>query len=452
LNIFLFSQFAYADDTIVSTDSIKIDGHWIYIFQQDDIRTFRIDEYFFINNTGTTFFNDSIGVWIQNDSSILTDFCEGILNPGCRYGQEGCMLCFTLNNVGDNTYVGYPISEENKLSYYGQKESMILTASNIDNSQDNDTLLLNVTIGGLSISRDKEIFQETGIHITSESIDIGMRPLVGVNMPYNITTAEKVTVFNNNTDSKVVEFSLSNLPQDWTLRIWNDTEQVNNVSIDSKEYYNLTLVITAPSYIAPIYVGYNVEVLKDEQYSGIFTKRYLYNTSKVQYLIYSLSKEGLDISQDLTFVHPFPGEDPSWNEDYERYWYVVQAIDIKPDSFSTLNIRFNETSEEFNFLIALIIIIAVIFFVIVFVAKKKDVKEKKFTKENESDIAETKKENEEKRKELKKQKNKILETIKRVDNEFKEGIITKDNYEKIRASYKKQAVEILKEIDRLKEE
>ena len=446
-SMLIFSYSISAEDT---TGSIKIDGHWIYVFQQDDIRTFRIDEYFFINNTGATLFNESISIWIQNDSSILTDFCADILNPGCRYGPEGCMSCFTLSNVGDNTYVGYPISDENKLSYYGQKGLMTLTASSTDGSQ-NDTLYLNVTIGGYSVSREEETFLGEGIHITSENLDIGMRPLVGVNMPYNITTTEKVTVFNNNTGTKIVDFDLSNLPQDWTVRIWNDTEQVDNVSIASQEYENLTLVITAPSYIAPIYVGYNVEVMEDGQNSGIFTKRYLYNTTKVQYLIYSLCKEGMGISQDLTTVHPFAGEDPNWNEDYERYWYVAQALDVQPDSFTTLDVSYEEASEQYTLLIALIVIIVVIFFVIVFVIKKKYVKVKKET-ESDSDVAETKKANEEKIKELEKQKKKIIETIKRVDHEFEEGIIAKDNYEKIRASYKKQAVEILKKIDQLKEE
>ena len=450
-SILLFSYTISAEDV---TGSIKIDGHWIYVFQQDDIRTFRIDEYFFINNTGTNLFNDSIGIWIQNDSSILNDFCDDILNPGCRYGPDGCMSCFTLINVDDNTYIGYPISDDNKLSYYGQKGSMTLTASSTDDSQDNDMLYLNVTIGGYSVSREEETFLGEGIHITSENLDIGMRPLVGVNMPYNITTTEKITLFNNNTGARVVDFSLSNLPHGWAVRLWNDTEQVDNVSIASQEYSNLILVITAPSYIAPIYIGYNVDVMEDGQNSGIFTKRYLYNTTKVQYLIYSLSKEGIDISQDLTTVHPFAGEDPSWNEDYERYWYVAQAIDVQPNSFTTLNVTYEEASEQYTLLIVLITLVVIIFFVITFVIKKKNVKEKKVKGEDESDsdIAETKIANEEKIEELEKQKKKIIETIKRVDHEFEEGIITKENYEKIRASYKKQAVEILKKIDKLKKE
>jgi hypothetical protein len=59
---------------------------------------------------------------------------------------------------------------------------------------------------------------------------------------------------------------------------------------------------------------------------------------------------------------------------------------------------------------------------------------------------------EEKRiKELEEQKNKVLSAIKRVEREFEDEIINKKDYERLRAAYKKRAVEILKEIDRLKE-
>ena len=62
------------------------------------------------------------------------------------------------------------------------------------------------------------------------------------------------------------------------------------------------------------------------------------------------------------------------------------------------------------------------------------------------------KENKEKRiKELEKQKNEVLSAIKRVEREFKDEILSKKDYERFRAAYKKRAVEILKEVDRLKE-
>ena len=53
-------------------------------------------------------------------------------------------------------------------------------------------------------------------------------------------------------------------------------------------------------------------------------------------------------------------------------------------------------------------------------------------------------------KELQDQKKKILSAMKRVDQEFEEKIISKDDYEKLRADYKKRAVKILKEIDKIK--
>ena len=61
-----------------TTDSIKIDRHWIYIYQLDDISTFEVNEYFYINNTGETSFNDSIDIWVQNNSIIAAECCNYI--------------------------------------------------------------------------------------------------------------------------------------------------------------------------------------------------------------------------------------------------------------------------------------------------------------------------------------------------------------------------------------
>ena len=62
------------------------------------------------------------------------------------------------------------------------------------------------------------------------------------------------------------------------------------------------------------------------------------------------------------------------------------------------------------------------------------------------------KENKEKRlKELEEQKKEVLSAIKRVDSEYKDKILSKKDYESVRKAYKNRAVEILKEIDKLKE-
>ena len=53
--------------------------------------------------------------------------------------------------------------------------------------------------------------------------------------------------------------------------------------------------------------------------------------------------------------------------------------------------------------------------------------------------------------ELEEQKKKVLSAIKRVEREFEAETISKEDYERFRAAYKKRAVEILKEIDRLDE-
>lgn len=453
LNLIFVALPVNAEDINFLSSKIKIDGHWIYAFQQDDIKTFRIDEYFFINNTGDSVFNDSIYIWIQNNSFILDNICEDSKNSGCRYGPDGCMYCFIINHTGNNMYVGYPISFENKLSYFMQKESFTINAKYIINNSEYDNILnLNVTLGAFSTARDNDVYQGSGLHITSENADIGMRSMVSIEMPFNISTVEKITLFNNDSDDKLIDLEISNLPDGWNAEIWNETEQINNILLSSQEYKNLTLLISAPSYMATIYIGYVTELIEDEEKFGLFEKSYLYNTTNVQYLLYLLSKEKIKISEDITMIHPFSGEEPSWSEEYNRYWYVAQVTDVSPDSKTSFDISLYETKISYDqYLIwVLFIIIAIIAALIIFIKKDAIIGKQNTSKEKQSKEIADKKLNEEKIKELENKKKKVLDAIKRVEHEYDDGLITKENYEKVRDGYKKQAIDILKDIDKLK--
>ncbi|MHA2309159.1 MAG: hypothetical protein ACXABJ_07770, partial [Candidatus Heimdallarchaeaceae archaeon] len=54
-------------------------------------------------------------------------------------------------------------------------------------------------------------------------------------------------------------------------------------------------------------------------------------------------------------------------------------------------------------------------------------------------------------KELEKQKKQVLSAIKRVEQELKDELISKEDYNRLRSTYKKRAINILKEIDALEE-
>ena len=451
LALLLIPTNAVGEDTTKSSP-IKIDRHWIYILQLDDLKTFEINEYFYINNTGETAFNDTFYIWIQNNSIISADSCNYTTNMACRYKETRDGECFYLNKTDeDNIYIGYPFLNENKLSYYGQRETFSITAFSITNtSLKNDTLNLNATIGVPSISREQKNFQDIGVHLTSENLNVWMLPVIDLYMPFNITTIENITLFNNGTDTEVIGFSISDLPGGWTAEIWNDTKRLDNVSLSSQEYVNLTLIVKAPSYLASIYVGYISQMgINGDQTKGSFIKRYLYETTKITYEVFLLNKDGVEVSNDLIMIH----DELYWIENYGRYWFYAKNEEVQPNSYTTMSMKLEKNTDgKSNIYIILILVFIVILIVVILLLKWLDFFKEKKTLQNQDVSKEKGKFTEEKRiKDLEEQKEKVVSAIKRVENEFKDGIISKEDYEQVRASYKKRAVEILKEIDKLRE-
>ena len=88
----------------IESNFIEIDRHWIYLFQQDDLKTFEINEYFLLNNTGEDIFNGSIWFHIQNNSIITEECFNGTLNMACRYNATGCGECFYLNKSEEGNF------------------------------------------------------------------------------------------------------------------------------------------------------------------------------------------------------------------------------------------------------------------------------------------------------------------------------------------------------------
>ena len=437
----------------IETDSIELDRHWIYLYQQDDLKTFEVNEYFLINNTGETVFNGSILISIQNNSIIAEKYCNGTLNMACRYNITGCGECFYLKKIENtNFFTGYPFLGENRLSYYGQRKTISITAfSTTNTSLKNETLNLNATIGGSSLSRNQEIQPGIGVHITSENLDVGMTPLIATYTPFNITTFENITIFNNGSDTESINFIISNLSNGWTVEICNNTRKINNISLSPQEYQNLTLKITAPSNIASIYVSYTTSIDSNDT-KGIFTKQYLYKTKKVTFYVYLLSIDELDISLDLEMVH----DELFWLEEYGRYWFIARNEQVIPNSYSSISMHLKKTidsqSDTYLIVVAFVLLILII---IILLLKKIDFFTRKGKTQKQGFILEEKrtpiKEKAKNIQELEVQKRKVLLAIKRVENEFKDKTINKEDYEHFRTAYKKRAIEILKEIDRLKE-
>ena len=442
------------DNSTIS--SIEIDRHWIYIYQQDDFDTFEINEYFFINNTGDTNFNESFYMWIQNNSIIGTDCCDYNPNMACRYNELGIGECFYLNKTeNNNVFIGSPFFNGSKLSYYGQKESFSITAIPLNSTLKSSILNFNATIGANSIPREQKNFQGIGVHFTSENLDIGMLPVINPFMPYNITSIENITIFNNGSNTEIIDFLISDLLEGWTAEIWNSTGKINNITLSPQENLNLSLILKAPSHLASIYVRYISDIgsIADES-KGTFLKKYLYDTKKITYEVYLLNDAGLEISNDLTIVH----NELFWLEDYNRFWLLAKADNIESNSNSMITFNLIETTtNNLDLFIIFLLVLILIFILFILLYNKIDFFKKKNTlqkKESskEKDKSRPVKENRENRlKALEVKKKEIISSIKRVDREYKDGILNTKDYESFRNAYKKKAVDILKEIDKLKE-
>jgi hypothetical protein len=448
--LFLIPQVSIAEDVSVHDGSIKIDNHLIYVYQKNDLKTVEIEEFYYINNTGNTSFNNSFYAWIPDNGSIIAYCCDDTPNMACRYDEKGEMWCFYFNKTDeDNIYVGTPISSDVKLSYYGQRESFSIKAdSTIDTSLGSDTLLLNVTLGGSYISRENDSFQGRGIHITSDSREIGIIPWMKPYETFNISGFENIQVYNNGTSNETIEFSVMDLPDGWNVDIWDGNNTVKNISIPPQKYANLTLIITTPSYLAKIYVGVEIPLTTDENEKlGEFSKRYLYDAKIVSYNIYSFVAEGLEVSNDLISMH----DEAYLLEEYNMYWYLGKAENVKINNMSTIYIGLEKPVKEINPYLIILLIVVLILIILVLILTKKG-----FFKDKTSSLSKTlpkqKVEDKENQiKELEKQKKQVLSAIKRVEQELKDELISKEDYNRLRSTYKKRAINILKEIDALEE-
>ena len=429
----------------IETGPIKIDGHFITIFQLDELKTFEVNEYLLLNNTGDAVFNDSFYIWIQNNSNIAAKCCNYTSNMACRYNSTADKECFLLDVYnGTNLYFGDPITSENRLSYYGQKETISITAFSITKpTMQNKSIHINATIGGKSIPREKNSIEGNGIYLTTTNQDIGLNPITDTYMPYRIMTIENLTIFNNGTDTEDFGFIVNELQQGWNAEIWKDTVKIENISLSSQESANLNLVITAPSNIASLYVRYTTQIdFNGNDEVDFFIKKYLYDTKLVSFEAYLLSNKGLKVSNDLNMVH----DTLFWLEEYERYWFIARGSEVQSNSFTAMSIKSEKTVDnQINpFSIVLLVFIIILIITIIFM--------RRFGFFKDEDRIEKREEHPDKRiNELEEQKKKIFSAIKRVEQEYREEIISKDDYEQLRAAYKKRAVNILKEIDRLKE-
>jgi hypothetical protein len=360
--ILLWTPYAIGDHENLAEGPIVVDEHWIDVLQLEDKSTLAIDEFLFINNTGDKPFSGDFYIWLDRGSEIMAKCCGNAPNMACRFQTAGAMACFNFAQIEDNVFKGEPFFSNDIVSYFNQKEQLKITAQSKDNISIFKDISLNVTIGGISARRITDNNSEEGpLSITSDFDELGIEVELDQNMPNNITVSENIQITNNQTDNVTLILTMEGVPLGWNTHLLNENETITEIFLPPLYKVNLTLLLTVPSYIAPIKVSYQTKIVEegDKEIKGTFEKQYLYDSKRLEYFIFALSDKGLTFSNDLQVVHPSSQGEPELNEEYNRFWYVAQSFNILADSKSTITLEWEDSQDTIS-LLALIILIIIV--------------------------------------------------------------------------------------------
>jgi biopolymer transport protein ExbD len=360
---FLISApFSKGDHEDIAEGPIVVDEHWVDVIQREDKTTLEVDEFFFINNTGTEPYSGDFYLWLDDKSEIIAKCCGNAPNMACRYQNGGSMACFDFGITEENIFKGGPFFSNDLISYYNQNEWIRIIAQSRDNISYTSTINLNVILGGSSVLRDPEgNISEVPILFTSDHDVLGISFELDKNMPNNITVFENLKIMNNGTKDVSMNFTLDGIPMGWSAEILNYSDPKTDITLSPLEEANLTLKLIVPSYIAPIRVSYitKIESEDNDETKGTFVKQYLYDSKRVEYFIFALSDKGVTISSDLRVVHPTAQGEPELNEKYNRYWYVAQSFNVLADSKSTITLDWENSQDPLPILAILLLAIII---------------------------------------------------------------------------------------------
>ena len=477
------------------TTSIIVDKHWIGIFQHDNPNTLTIEEQLFINNTGNQPFTENITLWLPTNSTIQTQCCGNQTNTASRIAHQQCIHCFPLKPTTNNLYTGLPFTTQNPLSYYHQTHNLNITLT--QNNTPIDTITLKITLGTHSTPRNTTTNTTKKLYLTSENQQIGITPIPTLDMHFNISHAETITITNNHTTTQNITLQTSTPPIYWKATFYDNNTPIHNLTIPPQQQKQLQLLITTPSYITPIFIQYTT-TLQTHNNLGTYTKHYLYNTTTATYYFYLLHNTKNQLDENLTQIHPFEGQQ-HWDEHIQRYWFVAQQTNITPQTQTHITINTQPQKTTLNYTNILLITAAILLIIIVALSfffylkqknkkqtttppttptpnkeqlqqliqridkdKTKGILDQKTAQELKADYEQQLKKLEQKHLQqnqhlkqqlqaLQQQKKNVFDAIKKLDHEHENHEITEENYHKLRAAYKDKAMKLLQEIDQLKE-
>jgi hypothetical protein len=390
-----------------------------------------------------------------------------------------------------------------------------------------EPISMEIIIGGSSNHRNLTSTNSTveyDVTLSSERDIIGAsRNSIG-RYPYYIEINEKVIIQNNANISVAANLSLNNVPDGWEMEFHNeDNFRINIVNLTTDQKRELTLTMQIPSHVYRMFLEYSVDLSvagDSSTKNAIFEKETLYDINTLYPVVYHLSDDTVQISDNLGIMRSL------WNDQIDRNEFVTEAFNVEPDEKLEIPLEWtpeDDSTSDSSFMsklflyifIAIIIIVPIVLLFIVGMGAHRltrkglervanrgknqprrtsfqddggsrkgptkveqvkslhnaiknldidykqgnipepiylELKEKykqKF-KDMESNKNGSSKNSEKRIEELTYKKKTMLKTISQLESDYKNGEIPKELYDELSSGYKKEAVNILKELDQLK--
>lgn len=426
----------------IPTNDIRIDEHWMDIFQSDDRSELEVIEYIFYNNTGNDIFNGSLYSWIPDGALIRSTCCGNAPDMGCRLLEGGQMLCFDFHYYNSNIVYGVPYDSYSFLSYFGQTEQLSIVA-NSQNFTFSDTLFMNFTIGQGQVDGDFPAVTGQGVHVTTNTEQFGAvaQIPIGGGMAEKLGVLLTLKITNLMPDNDTVELDLLGLPDGWSGVFIHDGAVLRNVSVPVNESEEILLHMQVPSYILEVQLDYFIplEGKDDAEAQYFYEKEILYEHDFLEVFAFLLEDDDLTVNENL-----FELASAQWNNDYRRMWHSYGVVGLGPGERISLTIEWENKVDYSQYLLVAVIAILIVVIGFLFARRRrsagpeKGVESKPMVEETEEVIPDN----------LEEKKRKILLAIKRLEKDHKDGIIPDDVYDELSAQYKKSAIAVMKEMEK----
>jgi hypothetical protein len=416
--------------------------------------------------------------------------------------------------IGTNVVSGSPFyALTPHLSYFGQKDDFTISASYFDNETRNITksLTFDVEIGGKSKDRivDNTTVDE-GIFMDSDKAVLGLDWDNKVSNSYDLAITEPIIFSNNDSNNYTLNLYPQDVPEDWFVGFLDNDQIIKTLNISGNETKEVLLYLSLPSYIIGVQIEYTIDldVSGDETKKGVFEKESLYATDRMMPVFYQLPDDEVVISNNLANMFS------QWDELSQRNTIYFVGNSFQPDDKFSIEVQWQGEKQSsnaiFSGMLPLFIVIFVVMSLIIMAfairsSKKRMIasasdgtsqlgsgedetkrapssrklKEVKTALANLESDYENDKISEDIYLELKKRYNmkiielkrksgamktedrtgledleakrmKILVSLKKLEKEYESGDLPEDLYDELKGKYKVKAIEVMKEINKIK--